>query len=69
MAASMQDVAEKAGVSRATVSRVLSNHPSVTAATRKNVLNWVEKLGYEPNLIAQSLAGNSTSLILSLIHI
>lgn len=63
MAASMQDVAEKAGVSRATVSRVLSNHPSVTAATRKNVLNWVEKLGYEPNLIAQSLAGNSTSLI------
>ena len=44
MAASMQDVAEKAGVSRATVSRVLSNHPSVTAATRKNVLNWVENL-------------------------
>lgn len=63
MAASMQDVAEKAGVSRATVSRVLSNHPSVTASTRKNVLNWVEKLGYEPNLIAQSLAGNSTNLI------
>ncbi len=63
MAANMQDVADKAGVSRATVSRVLSNHPSVTAATRKNVLYWVEKLGYQPNLIAQSLAGNSTNLI------
>ena len=46
--ASMQDVAEKADVSRATVSRVLSNHPSVTAATRKKVLHWVKQLGYEP---------------------
>ncbi len=61
--ASMQDVAEKADVSRATVSRVLSNHPSVTAATRKKVLHWVKELGYEPNLIAQSLAGNSTNII------
>ena len=33
--ASMQDIADKAGVSRVTVSRVLSNHPSVKAETRK----------------------------------
>ena len=59
----MQDIADKAGVSRATVSRVLSNHPSVKAATRKKVLYWVNELGYEPNLIAQSLAGNSTNII------
>ena len=32
---SMQDIADKAGVSRVTVSRVLSNHPSVKAETRK----------------------------------
>lgn len=60
---SMQDIADKAGVSRATVSRVLSNHPSVKAATRKKVLHWVKELEYEPNLIAQTLAGNSTNLI------
>ncbi len=61
--ASMQDIADKAGVSRVTVSRVLSNHPSVKAETRKKVLHWVRELEYEPNLIAQSLAGNGTNLI------
>ena len=61
--ASMQDIADKAGVSRVTVSRVLSNHPSVKAETRQKVLYWVKELDYEPNLIAQSLAGNRTNII------
>ena len=61
--ASMQDIADKAGVSRVTVSRVLSNHPSVKAETRKKVLYWVKELEYEPNVIAQSLAGSSTNVI------
>ena len=60
---SMQDIADKAGVSRVTVSRVLSNHPSVKAETRQKVLYWVKELDYEPNLIAQSLAGNRTNTI------
>ncbi len=60
---SMQDIADKAGVSRVTVSRVLSNHPSVKPETRQKVLRWVKELDYEPNLIAQSLAGNRTNLI------
>ncbi len=60
---SMQDIADKAGVSRVTVSRVLSNHPSVKAETRKKVLYWVKELEYEPNIIAQSLAGSSTNVI------
>lgn len=60
---SMQDIADKAGVSRVTVSRVLSNHPSVKAETRQKVLRWVKELDYEPNLIAQSLAGNRTNII------
>ncbi len=59
----MQQVAEHAGVSRATVSRVLANHPSVTAATRQKVLYWVDKLGYQPNLVAQSLAGNRSNIL------
>ena len=50
---SMQDIADKAGVSRVTVSRVLSNHPSVKAETRQKILHWVKELDYEPNLIAQ----------------
>ena len=60
---SMQDIADKAGVSRVTVSRVLSNNPSVKAETRQKVLHWVKELDYEPNLIAQSLAGNRTNII------
>ncbi len=60
---SMQDIADKAGVSRVTVSRVLSNHPSVRPETRQKVLHWVKELDYEPNLIAQSLAGNRTNII------
>ena len=61
--ASMQDIADRAGVSRATVSRVLSGHPSVKAATRMRVMHWVNELGYEPDVIAQSLAGGRTNLI------
>lgn len=60
---SMKDVAEKASVSRATVSRVLSGHPSVSPETRSNVLFWVKKLNYQPNIIAQTLAGNKTNVI------
>lgn len=59
----MEDVAKAASVSRATVSRVLSNHPSIKPETRSNVMYWVRKLGYEPNQVAQSLAGNRANLI------
>lgn len=40
--ASMREIAEKAGVSQATVSRVLSNHPSIKPETKQNVLYWVK---------------------------
>lgn len=59
----MEEVARAAHVSRATVSRVLSNHPSIKMETRSNVMYWVKKLGYEPNQVAQSLAGNRTNII------
>lgn len=59
----MKDVAEKAKVSRATVSRVLSGHPSISPETRNNVMYWVKKLKYQPNKVAQSLAGNKTYII------
>ncbi len=59
----MNQVAKSANVSRATVSRVLSGHPSVTSETRANVMYWVKKLDYKPNIIAQSLVGNKSQLL------
>ena len=51
----MSDVAEMAGVSTMTVSRVLNKHPSVSDSVRKRVLSAVEKLRYQPNELARSL--------------
>lgn len=51
----IKDVAKVAGVSTATVSRVLANHARVKEETRQKVLSAVEQLNYRPNLIARSL--------------
>ncbi len=60
---SMKDVAQLAQVSPATVSRVLSGHPSVKPETRKKVLQCIKKLNYQPNAAARNLAGGQTNLI------
>jgi LacI family transcriptional regulator len=52
----IRDVARQAGVSVATVSRVLNNSSAVTADTRDAVLAAVDALGYRPNANAQALA-------------
>ncbi|WP_130830794.1 HTH-type transcriptional regulator GalS [[Erwinia] mediterraneensis] len=52
----IRDVARQAGVSVATVSRVLNNSSVVTPETREVVLQAVESLGYRPNANAQALA-------------
>jgi len=52
---SIKDVARAAGVSTATVSRVLANNAPVRKETRERVLEVIEDLGYRPNLIARSL--------------
>ena len=52
----IRDVARQAGVSVATVSRVLNNSNAVTADTRDAVLLAVGALGYRPNANAQALA-------------
>jgi LacI family repressor for deo operon, udp, cdd, tsx, nupC, and nupG len=53
--ANIFEVAKRAGVSTATVSRVLSNAALVAPATRKRVLAAVERLGYVPNAAAKNL--------------
>ncbi|HET6858816.1 MAG TPA: LacI family DNA-binding transcriptional regulator [Streptomyces sp.] len=58
--ASIKDVAAEAGVSVATVSRVLNSHPSVSPEARTRVLAAVDVLGYRPNAVARSLRTDRT---------
>ena len=62
-AVSIQDVADRAGVSIATVSRVLNNPSMVAAETAQRVREVVDDLGYVPNVSAQSLVTRSSHLL------
>lgn len=59
----MLEVAKKAGVSKATVSRVLSGKGYVSEATRDLVYQAIEETGYRPNLLARNLASNTSQCI------
>lgn len=63
MAATIYDVAKRAGVSTATVSKVLSNTPYVSETTRAKVLASIEELGYVPSLAARGLSKARTYLL------
>lgn len=62
-AITIDDVADKAGVSAKTVSRVLNNEPNVRPAKRELVMKASRELGYRPNPAARSLAGARSFLI------
>lgn len=59
----LHDVAESAGVSYQTVSRVINNHSSVADETRKRVLKAIQELNYHPNRAARSLVTNRSDTI------
>ncbi|AWH88844.1 LacI family DNA-binding transcriptional regulator [Limnobaculum parvum] len=59
----MQEVANKAGVSKATVSRVLSGKGYVSKTTKDRVYKAIEDAGYRPNLLARNLATNKSQCI------
>ncbi|MBU2668942.1 LacI family transcriptional regulator [Actinoplanes bogorensis] len=59
----MADVARRAGVSMATASRALSNHPHVAAETRRRVLAAAEQLSYVISPEASRLAGGTTGRV------
>ncbi|HET8842074.1 MAG TPA: LacI family DNA-binding transcriptional regulator [Ktedonobacteraceae bacterium] len=64
-----EQVAQLAGVSRATVSRVLNGSPRISDEARERVHNAIKTLGYEPNIVAQNLARPRSRMIaLSLFH-
>jgi len=62
MARTMSDVAKLAGVSSATVSRVLSKSPYISVSTVDRVLAAVKELGYYPNVHARRLASGKSDL-------
>jgi LacI family transcriptional regulator len=59
----LEEVARRARVSTATVSRVLNNGAAVKSSTRARVLKVMQELKYSPNLHAQSLAGGRSRTI------
>ncbi|MFT4107312.1 MAG: LacI family DNA-binding transcriptional regulator [Lacrimispora sp.] len=59
----ISDIAQKAGVSTATVSRVINNSGRVKPTTREAVMRVIKENGFIPNAIARSLSVQSTSNI------
>lgn len=59
----IKDVADAAGVSTATVSRVLANKPHVSTKVQKKVMDVVQALGYRPNRVARNLRAMQSNII------
>ncbi len=63
MASTIKDVAKSAGVSTATVSRVINGDPRISSKTKEKVLYYIRELDYKINNIARSLKTNKTYTI------
>jgi LacI family transcriptional regulator len=61
--ATLQDIADACGVTRATVSRALSGSPGVGAVARARITETAERLGYRPNRVAQGLRNRRSHLV------
>ncbi len=61
MTLTLQQIAQMAGVSRSTASRVINGHPHVRPEVRERVLQVIGEHGYQPNPIARLLAASRTS--------
>ncbi|WP_066191707.1 MULTISPECIES: LacI family DNA-binding transcriptional regulator [Gracilibacillus] len=63
MAATIKDVAKKAGVAPSTVSRVIADSSRISLNTKKRVRKAMKELGYHPNINARNLAVRSSQAI------
>ncbi len=59
----LRDVAEQAGVSIKTVSRVVNNQGEISEATRRRVQTAIKRLGYRPNILARSLVSRKSNTL------
>ena len=59
----LKEIAERCGVSVATVSNILNGKPKVSEETRQRVLAVVKETGYQPNLLAQGMRSKKTNTI------
>lgn len=59
----LEDIAERAGVSRSTVSRVVNDHPNVKPSVRKRVLDVIQSTGFQPNAAARTLASQHSWML------
>lgn len=64
---SIYDVADRAGVSHMTVSRVLNGHPNIRESTRKKVMDAIDAMNYTRSSIARALATNRSMRIGALV--
>lgn len=64
---SIQKIAQLAGVSVATVSRVLNNSDTVKAKNRERVLQAIQESNYQPNLLARQLRTARSYMILVMV--
>ncbi len=59
----LEDIGKLAGVSRATVSRVINNHPNIRREVRERVQQIIDEHGYYPNTAARNLASNRSHIL------
>ncbi|WP_372906705.1 LacI family DNA-binding transcriptional regulator [Rhodohalobacter sp.] len=59
----LADIAKKLGVTISTVSRALNDHPKISTATKKAVIDLVDKMNYQPNNIATALQSGKSNII------
>lgn len=69
MAATIYDIAKKAGVSIATVSRVFNNSGKVSDKARNKVLSVADEIGYHPQAFAQGLASRKSNTVMIVVPV
>ncbi|NLM10812.1 MAG: LacI family transcriptional regulator [Clostridiaceae bacterium] len=67
MSVTIKDIAKVAGVSYATVSRALNDHPDINEKTKKKIKKIAKQMGYTPNAVARGLVKKNTNMIALLI--
>lgn len=63
MKLTIRDIAKMAGVSPATVSKIMNNYGGISSVTKEKVMNIIESTGYQPTFSAKSLATKKSNLI------